>query len=54
MYANLTTEFGVKERLMSTAAQGAEELTAVTTKASDLFVRALEAEGVEHIFAVPE
>ncbi len=27
--------------------------SAVTMKASDLFVRALEAEGVEHIFAVP-
>jgi acetolactate synthase-1/2/3 large subunit len=38
---------------MSSTTQETEELAAVTTKASDLFIRALEAEGVEHIFAVP-
>ena len=38
---------------MSNAAQKVEKLNPQTTKASDLFVRALEAEGVEHIFAVP-
>ena len=38
---------------MSTATQKVEKPNAKTTKASDLFVRALEAEGVEHIFAVP-
>lgn len=38
---------------MSTTTQNAEKLQSKTTKASDLFVRALEAEGVEHIFAVP-
>ena len=38
---------------MHTAAQKAESLNTETTKASDLFVQALEAEGVEHIFAVP-
>ena len=38
---------------MSNAAQKVEKLNPQATKASDLFVRALEAEGVEHIFAVP-
>ena len=38
---------------MSTAPQKVENKMTKTTKASDLLVRALEAEGVEHIFAVP-
>ncbi len=38
---------------MSTAPQKIENIATQTTKASDLFVQALEAEGVEHIFAVP-
>ena len=38
---------------MSTATQAGEDVAVATTKASDLFVQALEAEGVEYIFAVP-
>ncbi len=38
---------------MSTAGQGTEMDNVRITKASDLLVQALEAEGVEHIFAVP-
>lgn len=38
---------------MSTATQKVEKLQPKTIKASDLMVQALEAEGVEHIFAVP-
>lgn len=38
---------------MNTASDSVKESSTKTTKASDLFVRALEAEGVEHIFAVP-
>ena len=38
---------------MNTAAHAIDASRIETTKASDLFVRALEAEGVEYIFAVP-
>ena len=38
---------------MSTATQKVEQLDSKQTKASDLLVQALEAEGVKHIFAVP-
>ncbi len=38
---------------MGTATQKIEQLNAQTIKASDLLVQSLEAEGVEHIFAVP-